>query len=148
MNLIIDVKSLRFGFPDFGTTWKDRLGSILIVREDKKELTIHHVQALVDFCKHKIDWNLVITTELMGLRGFAYDDFANRLRVIKFKQDEVRQEMQSDKTLKSQFQEYFMKIKDRKIGGNYIPGVGGDTSWTDAVSAYDTTRKMVLCCAS
>ncbi|KAF7853953.1 hypothetical protein EAF04_010619 [Stromatinia cepivora] len=53
LHLITDVKGLHFNMGVVGNNWHKFLGSVLVVRQDKKPLTPHQVEALVMFCESK-----------------------------------------------------------------------------------------------
>ncbi|KAF7934761.1 uncharacterized protein EAE98_002806 [Botrytis deweyae] len=133
LNLITDVNSHRFNFPDLGAHWKKVVGPVVLVREDGKRLTIHQVQALVAFCKHKVDWNDALWMAMLTLGMERLDHFVS----IEIRQNEVREIMKNDETLKAQFQEFFEEFKREKISGDDEGEVDGDPSWADEASPYD-----------
>ncbi|RAL62181.1 hypothetical protein DID88_002665 [Monilinia fructigena] len=57
LSLIVNVKGRRRRIPEGGPSWTKYIGSIMLVREDTKDLTIRQIQASVALCKHKIDWD-------------------------------------------------------------------------------------------
>ncbi|TGO55329.1 hypothetical protein BCON_0093g00010 [Botryotinia convoluta] len=125
LNLITDVNGHWFNFPD--------LEPFMLVREDGKRLTIHQVQALVAFCKHKIDWNDTLWMAMLTLGMERPDHFAS----IEIRQNEVREIMKNDESLKTQFQDFFEEFKREKISGDDEGEVDGDLSWADEASPYD-----------
>ncbi|ESZ93905.1 hypothetical protein SBOR_5726 [Sclerotinia borealis F-4128] len=130
LNLIVDVKSRRFNFPDRGLRWTNFIGSIMLVREDKKDLTIHQAQALVAFCKHKIDWDEIAFGEFLTWSDPRCASHVSKFGVFEMKQNEVRQDIKNDGTLEKKFREFFDEYRKKKIRGC-------DASWIDEVSPYD-----------
>ncbi|KAB8298730.1 hypothetical protein EYC80_000905 [Monilinia laxa] len=129
LSLIINVKGRRRRILEAGLRWTKSIGSIMLVRQDTKDLTIRQVQALVGFCKHKINLDDIEWSE--SLTGPEHE---NRVRYPKFwvlemKQNGVREDVKNDSTPKKQFQDFFDSYRQENIIR--------DASWADEVSPYD-----------
>lgn len=89
---------------DFGL-----IGSVLVVREDGKDVTRHQVEAMVRFCRDKLLGGM-IDVDNVGMEA--------RMRIVE------------EEMWRARFEEFFEGMRKRRIAK-------GDGSWETAVSPYD-----------
>lgn len=85
-----------------------RIGSVLVVRKDGKDVTRQQVEAMVRFCRDKLLGGMV--------------DVDNKGK-------EARKRFVEEEMCRGRFEEFFEGMKRRRISK-------GDGSWKDAVSPY------------
>ncbi|KAI9642455.1 hypothetical protein NHQ30_009260 [Ciborinia camelliae] len=139
LNLIVDVKGRRFKFPNFKNDWTRNLGSVMLVRGDKKDLTVRQAKALVAFCISKVEWEHGIEWFLL-YKNPVFEDRPEG-KIFEMMQGGGRGEIRDDAMylmpLDRQFQVFFDEFKLVHRLGNRDLGVPGDETWVDEVSPYD-----------
>jgi hypothetical protein len=124
LDINIDVKSDTWGFSDLGKNilhmnekgWRI-FSQVLVIRQDKKDLTSHQVEALVDFLQHGV-----------------YDEIIKERRGRLFGLGQAELEMERAKMMrelasKAKFMVAFKVFKEKKL-------TDGDESWLDEISPY------------
>jgi hypothetical protein len=122
LNLETDVRSPRWGARDAGALGNPKgkmYGRVLVLREDKVDVSLHQVEALTEY------FGYVFLKLAMGrhrsLRG---------LTGVKLREE--RTKLMAEHVSKAKFEMFFKEFKKQKI-------TGGDASWEDEPSPYDFT---------
>jgi len=92
--------------------WQNRVGSVLVVRADGKDLSPHQCEVLCDFCESK-------------MQPLFEESCRARTLTMRALKDVVLQQLKKDK-----FEEYFQEYRARQLNS--------DPSWATTKSPYLT----------
>jgi hypothetical protein len=112
----VDVCKDTWGIKGLGTSSTIR-GRYLLLREDKKDITPHQVEAVVAFFKTKI------YPKMSSERG-------RLIGKSKEQKHEAKEKFLEDNISRVKFEDFFVKFKNGKIEG-------GDESWREELSPFE-----------
>ncbi|PVH77784.1 hypothetical protein DL98DRAFT_637038 [Cadophora sp. DSE1049] len=115
-----DTRGQRWGWADF-LEWDKMIGTVLVVRQDKKALTSPQVEALAKFCRFEL-------CPAMGELSESFYDSSGEKRDEKDIQ-KAKEEFIKTRVGKEAFEKYFNTFKEQKLDI-------GDGAWEYAVSPY------------
>jgi hypothetical protein len=126
LDINTDVKSETWGMHNLGQDHQhinekgwDIFCRILVIREDKKDLTDHQVEALIDFLQHGV-YEEIVKERHGRLFGLSQAE-------LEVERDKLMKELAS----KVRFEAAFKTFKEKKIKGR-------DKSWAKEMSPYST----------
>jgi hypothetical protein len=115
LNLDVGVSSSTVGKVDKKQWGRSRIGSVWVVRADRKDITVQQVEALAEYCNQL---NVAVSAVL------------GREKATELKEnEEARSKLFKEHLCKEKFEVFFEKMKAKKIKK-------GDQSWAFAVSSY------------
>ncbi|CZT53354.1 uncharacterized protein RSE6_14851 [Rhynchosporium secalis] len=120
LNMEAEIQGHNWGWADI-FVWDQDIGTVLVVRQDKRLLTSPQVEALAKYCKLE----LLEHMEILG-EGF-YDESGgpkSKAEVLKAKKDSIRLHIGREA-----FEKYFHEVKEKKV-------LAGDGSWEHAKAPY------------
>ncbi|KAE9370875.1 hypothetical protein N431DRAFT_412639 [Stipitochalara longipes BDJ] len=119
LNLNTDVSNRKWGSQDSGPYDGDGhiYGRVLVVREDKVDITAHQVEAVAAYFKKVF--------ECLGRERFARFKGLGGVRL-----QEERGKLMDEHVSRAKFEAFWKEFKELKIGG-------GDASWKDEVLPYE-----------
>jgi hypothetical protein len=127
LNIETNEPGGRWGFTDL-LEWDQNIGTVLVVREDKKDITAQQVEALCYFCQHELCPKMGLLME--QVYDWGYEEMGGFEKVAKAKEEFVRKNMCREK-----FELFFEKFKQEKLAA-------GDGAWEHAVSPYKEVPNM------
>jgi hypothetical protein len=119
LNLNVDVSSRKWGSPDRGPYEEGGqiYGRVLVVREDKKDITTHQIEAITAYFKKVFEClNMERVARFKGLKDASLQEEKGKLM--------------GEHVSRVKFEEFWKEYKTEKISG-------GDASWKDKVSPYE-----------
>ena len=101
-------------------------GTVLVVRQDRKDITPEQVEAIAGFCRYKLSPQLsTLETYLFALEMYvSADGLSEEKDVATRKERFIEEEMCREK-----FEAYFENLKQFKVGF-------GSAAWEKVVSPY------------
>ncbi|KAF7934763.1 uncharacterized protein EAE98_002808 [Botrytis deweyae] len=118
LNLRANLKQEQYwGFSDM-EKWDTVIGTVLVARQDKKDITAHQVEGLARFCFYDL-------SPAMGeLEEYIFEDYPK-----KSDRKKVREKFTKDFMCQAKFEECYEKLKAERVAA-------GKSSWATAVSPY------------
>ncbi|TGO17736.1 hypothetical protein BTUL_0015g00720 [Botrytis tulipae] len=118
LNLRADVENEEYwGWADM-EKWDKVIGTVLVARQDKKDITAHEFEGLARFCYYDL-------SPAMGELGeYIYEDYPK-----KSDRRKVREKFTKDFMCQAKFEECYEKLKSERVAA-------GKSLWTAAVSPY------------
>ena len=123
LNFEADPRSNKWGFTDL-REWDRDIGSVVVVRQDKKDITPQQVEALCHFCQHELRGPMERLEESLGVGDDYGDEGGLPNTQVREREKFVKENMCQEK-----FEEFFRKFKRDKLAAE-------DGSWERAVSPY------------
>jgi len=116
LNIRADPTKSNFGFADTLEWETGPVGSVFVARQDKKPITPHQVEALVEFIKTKL-------SPEMGKLKWKIQDWELS------EQQKARKEFVGAEMCRDTFQAFLEDFKKEKVDK-------GESSWADVISPY------------
>ncbi|KAK6603408.1 hypothetical protein H4I96_06176 [Botrytis cinerea] len=118
LNLRADLnREQNWGFSDM-EKWDTTIGTVLVVRKDKKDITARQVEGLARFCFYDL------SPAMRELGESIYEDYLR-----KSDRKKVREKFTKDFMCQAKFEECYEKLKAERVAA-------GKFSWATAVSPY------------
>jgi hypothetical protein len=119
LNLDANPKSDYWGFTDT-VEWDMDIGTVLVVRKDRKAISEQQVEALAHFCRYELSPSMSQADEDAWAVGDIEDEDHRKVKEACIKTHMCREK----------FEEFFEKFKAEKLAA-------GDGAWEYALSPYE-----------
>ncbi|CZR64014.1 uncharacterized protein PAC_13911 [Phialocephala subalpina] len=120
LNLDFDVDSSSWGKTKEVIWTKEKIGNVWVARDDRRDITVQQVEAIVSFCCVHL-YAVLVSDEILRDEKLSAEDLSKQ-----------RKKLLEEHVCKEKFEIFFKQMKAEKVRK-------GNRAWKDAVSPYSVS---------